>query len=96
MVVYQSNGTSETDTFTYNVLGQLTQASGRGSNIEYRYSATANDGRITSRKDNVSGEEVSYQYDQLGRLIAASTTGPEWGLAWVRWIRQPVAVALAK
>nr|WP_321472218.1 RHS repeat-associated core domain-containing protein [uncultured Paludibaculum sp.] len=31
----------------------------------------------------MSGEEVSYQYDQLGRLIAASTTGPEWGLAWV-------------
>ncbi|MGJ5817126.1 RHS repeat domain-containing protein [Paludibaculum fermentans] len=82
MVVYKPDGTSDTESFTYNVLGQLTQASGRGSNIEYRYSATANDGRITSRKDNVSGEEVSYQYDQLGRLIAASTTGPEWGLAW--------------
>ncbi|WP_394766733.1 RHS repeat-associated core domain-containing protein [uncultured Paludibaculum sp.] len=83
MVVYKPDGTSDTETFTYNSLGQLTQASGRGSNIEYRYSATANDGRITSRKDNVSGEEVSYQYDQLGRLIAASTTGPEWGLGWV-------------
>ncbi|MGC4052292.1 MAG: RHS repeat-associated core domain-containing protein [Paludibaculum sp.] len=83
MVVYKPDGTSDTESFTYNALGQLTQASGRGSNIEYRYSATANDGRITSRKDNVSGEEVSYQYDQLGRLIAASTTGPEWGLAWV-------------
>ncbi len=31
----------------------------------------------------VSGEEVAYTYDQLGRLIAAATTGPEWGLAWV-------------
>ncbi|QOY87512.1 RHS repeat-associated core domain-containing protein [Paludibaculum fermentans] len=83
MVVYKPDGTSDTESFTYNGLGQLTQASGRGSNIEYRYSATANDWRITSRKDNVSGEEVSYQYDQLGRLIAASTTGPEWGLEWV-------------
>ncbi|QOY91733.1 RHS repeat-associated core domain-containing protein [Paludibaculum fermentans] len=82
MVVYQANGTSETETFTYNSLGQLTQASGRGSNIEYRYSATGNDGRITSRKDNISGDEVSYTYDQLGRLIAAATTGPEWGLTW--------------
>lgn len=80
MVVYQPNGTSETETFSYNSLGQLTQSSGRGSNIEYRYSTTGNDGRITSRKDNISGEEVSYTYDQLGRLIAAATTGPEWGL----------------
>jgi len=30
----------------------------------------------------VSGEEVSYQYDELGRLMAAATTGPEWGLSW--------------
>lgn len=82
MVVYQPNGTSDTETFSYNGLGQLTQASGRGSNIEYRYSTTGDDGRITSRKDNISGEEVSYTYDQLGRLIAAATTGPEWGLTW--------------
>lgn len=83
MVVYQPNGTSETETFSYNGLGQLTQASGRGSHIEYRYSTTGNDGRITSRKDNISGEEVSYTYDQRGRLIAAATTGPEWELSWV-------------
>ncbi|QOY90035.1 RHS repeat domain-containing protein [Paludibaculum fermentans] len=82
MVVCQPNGTSETETFSYNSLGQLTQSSGRGSNIEYRYSTTGNDGRITSRKDNISGEEVSYTYDQLGRLIEAVTTGPEWGLTW--------------
>jgi len=27
-----------------------------------------------------SGEEVNYQYDEVGRLIAAATTGPQWGL----------------
>lgn len=46
---------------------------------EYRFSATANDGRITQRKDWLSGEEVSYQYDSLNRLVSAMTTGPEWG-----------------
>jgi RHS repeat-associated protein len=28
----------------------------------------------------VSGEQVSYQYDCLRRLVAAATAGPEWGL----------------
>jgi hypothetical protein len=32
--------------------------------------------------DWVSGEEVNYQYDELGRLIAAATAGPQWGLSW--------------
>jgi YD repeat-containing protein len=46
---------------------------------EYRFSATQNDGRLTQRKDWVSGEEIAYQYDSLNRLILAQTTGPEWG-----------------
>jgi len=33
-------------------------------------------------KDWMSGEEVNSQYDELGRLIAAATTGPQWGLSW--------------
>ena len=37
------------------------------------------DGRITQRKDWVSGEEITYQYDSLNRLISAQTTGPELG-----------------
>jgi YD repeat-containing protein len=49
---------------------------------EYRYAAAANDGRLTQMKDWVSGEEVSYQYDALSRLISAVTTGPEWGLTF--------------
>jgi RHS repeat-associated protein len=77
-----SGGTYDTANYTYNSRGQLTQQTGRGANIEYRYSATANDGRLTSRKDNISGEEISYQYDELGRLIAAATTDASWGLSW--------------
>ncbi len=53
-----------------------------GANIAHNYSATANDGRLVSRRDVTSGEEVAYQYDELGRLIAAATAGPTWGLAW--------------
>jgi YD repeat-containing protein len=74
-------------TYQYNVRGQLVRerdvVGGYPSmDFEYRYSATANDGRIVQMKDWVSGEEVNYQYDELGRLIAAATTGPEWGLSW--------------
>jgi len=50
--------------------------------FEYRYSATANDGRIVQLKDWVNGEEVNHQCDELGRLIASATTGPQWGLSW--------------
>jgi RHS repeat-associated protein len=48
-----------------------------------RFSSTANDGRIQTRTDHVSGETVEYQYDQLGRLLSAATQGAGgWGLAW--------------
>ncbi|HEY3444428.1 MAG TPA: RHS repeat-associated core domain-containing protein [Paludibaculum sp.] len=73
----------DSETRTYNVLGQLAHQLGLGKNIEYRYSTTANDGRITHRKDWVSGEEVAYQYDALGRLSSAETPGDQstdWGL----------------
>jgi RHS repeat-associated protein len=48
----------------------------------YTYSATQNNGRITQQTDNVSGEQVSYQYDSLNRLVSAVTAGPEWGLSF--------------
>jgi RHS repeat-associated protein len=73
-----------TETRGYNALQQLTRMTATSGGVvkmdmEYRFSATANDGRVTQSKDWVSGEEVTYQYDTLNRLIAASTTGPEWG-----------------
>src|SRR5689334_3754528 len=46
---------------------------------QYRFSPTQNNGKITSQKDYVSGEEVTYQYDSLQRLISAETTDPSWG-----------------
>ncbi len=74
-----------TETRQYNVRLQLnrlrvTNYSGAAElDLEYRFSATQNNGRITQMKDYVSGEEVSYAYDSLNRLISAVTTGPQWG-----------------
>ncbi|HUS08289.1 MAG TPA: RHS repeat-associated core domain-containing protein [Bryobacteraceae bacterium] len=72
-----------TETRQYNSLYQLTRVTaGSGQDIEYRYSATQNNGKITQMKNWISGEEVSYQYDELQRLASATTTGPEWGLSF--------------
>jgi YD repeat-containing protein len=52
-----------TESRTYNVLGQMTRMT-KGSliDVEYRFSATANDGKILSQKNWLSGEDVTYQY----------------------------------
>ena len=71
------------ETRQYNVLSQLTRITVAGQmDVEYRYSATQNNGQITQMKNWISGEEVNYTYDALGRLSVASTTGPEWGLSF--------------
>ena len=51
--------------------------------MEYRYAAGQNNGRITQQKNWTSGEEVTYTYDSLNRLVGAATTGPEWGAQYV-------------
>ncbi len=67
-------GASETR--TYNSMNQMTRLTIPGSlDISYNFSATANDGKITGQTDNISGETVTYQYDSLKRLIAASGSG---------------------
>src|SRR5947207_1091749 len=61
---------------------RLTTMSPYGSplmDMEYRYAGAQNNGQITQQKNWTSGEEVTYQYDSLQRLISAVTTGPEWG-----------------
>lgn len=74
---------SITETRDFNVLGQITGISYNGTlRHEYRYSATNNDGGITSYKNWQSGEDVQYQYDSLGRLTSAATVGPEWGQSY--------------
>ena len=67
---------------TYNARGQLTRLKLPGYlDEEYRYPA-ANAGRISSKKDWISGEEMVYQYDELNRLIHAETTSAAWGLSF--------------
>ena len=59
-------------------MGQLTQTTG-AINMQYTYSATQNNGRITQSVDGRTGETVSYQYDALNRLIHAETADTTWG-----------------
>ena len=47
--------------------------------MQYVYSATQNNGRITQSIDTVTGEQVTYQYDQLNRLMRAETADNAWG-----------------
>ncbi|MBL8232135.1 MAG: RHS repeat protein, partial [Bryobacterales bacterium] len=71
------------ETRQYNFRNQLTRITVAGQmDVEYRYSGTQNNGQITQMKNWISGEEVTYTYDALSRLSAASTTGPEWGLSF--------------
>jgi YD repeat-containing protein len=71
------------ETRQYNARLQLTRITVAGQmDVEYRYSATANNGQITSMKNWLNGEEVNYSYDALGRVTSAVTTGPEWGLSF--------------
>ena len=72
-----------TETRTYNSLLQLTRTTIPGvMDMEYGYMAGQDNGRIAQSKDWTGGEEVTYAYDSLQRLISAETTGPEWGAAY--------------
>jgi len=72
---YWNGGSYYLETKQYNARLQMTRLTtvqegypgGTPLDMEYRYSATQNDGRITQSKDWVSGEEVTYQYDTLQR-----------------------------
>jgi YD repeat-containing protein len=71
------------DTRTYNSLFQLTRINaGTAMDIEYNYTAGANNGRIASSLDHVTGENVTYTYDSLNRLTAAATADSLWGNAY--------------
>ena len=80
---YWTGSAWQAETRTYNVPNQLTRITrGTAMDVEYRYSAAANDGKITSYKNWQSGEDVQYQYDTLGQLTSAATVGPEWGQSY--------------
>lgn len=77
-----ANG-APSETRTYNSIGQMTQFQSGSLNIQYSYSATQNNGKITSETDVVSGEQVTYTYDSLNRLASAtSSVNPGWGQSY--------------
>ncbi|MEZ5355297.1 MAG: RHS repeat-associated core domain-containing protein [Bryobacteraceae bacterium] len=81
---------TQTESREYNILGQLTRISagaggGNGAvDLNYTYSTTQNNGKITQLVNAVSGETVVYQYDSLQRLTSAVKTGGSapWSTAY--------------
>ena len=62
--------------WTYNNLNQLTEIDKAGSSfVSYNFSATANNGQITSMHDARTGNTATYTYDLLKRMTNASATG---------------------
>ena len=62
------------ETRAYNELGQLKQIVSGAYRFDYNFSATANDGRITSQTAFLNGssqETVTYSYDSLNRMTNA-------------------------
>jgi YD repeat-containing protein len=45
-------------------------------------SARQNNGKITGKTDNISGEQVVYAYDALNRLASAGATSGTWGQSY--------------
>jgi RHS repeat-associated protein len=72
-----------TETRSYNSRAQLKELKSAGGaislDLQYVYNAGANNGQVAQMNDAVSGEQVTYQYDALKRLIQAQTTGSGWG-----------------
>ena len=70
------NGVNETR--IYNALNQLTNiTAGASENPSYNYPAGANNGKLSSMSNAISGETVTYTYDSLNRLLTANGSG--WG-----------------
>jgi YD repeat-containing protein len=68
-------GPAGTETRTYNSnLQMITQSMPGYLNMTYNYSATQNNGRITSLVDGITGENTTYTYDALNRLTGASNS----------------------
>jgi RHS repeat-associated protein len=65
------------ETRSYNVLNQLTNVTASSENLTYNYPTGANNGKVSSMYNAVSGETVTYTYDSLNRLLTA--TGSGWG-----------------
>jgi hypothetical protein len=57
---------------------------GRRHRLTYNYTAGKDNGQIASSADAVTGETVAYQYDNLKRLVGATSSPlpPVNGTAW--------------
>ncbi len=63
------------ETRTYNSLLQMTHVTVPGMmDMQYLYTAGANNGRIAQSVDGVTGETLTYGYDRLNRLSGVSGT----------------------
>ena len=60
---------------TYNSMLQMTRLTAGQVDISYTFPNALNNGKISSQKDNLSGETVTYQYDSLNRLTVATGSG---------------------
>ncbi|HVV70208.1 MAG TPA: RHS repeat-associated core domain-containing protein, partial [Verrucomicrobiae bacterium] len=69
---------------TYNSRLQLTAITAQqpNMNLQYSYSPNQNNGQITQFRDTVSGEQVSYAYDSLNRLVSATAASGAWGQSY--------------
>ncbi len=71
----QMNYFGATETRQYNSRSQMTHLTVPGQlNISYNF-ASQNNGQISSQTDNLSGEQITYQYDALKRLYSATGSG---------------------
>jgi len=69
-ITYGAYYSQYSETRTYNSRLQLTGV----GNMQYAYSPIQNNGQIVKQNDLGTGEEVTYTYDTLNRLIGAVTT----------------------
>ena len=86
-------GTSETR--TYNALNQLVTLSAQNGattveNLTYNYPSGANNGKLSSMYNAVSGETITYTYDSLNRIATASDCTLSSGCtqAQLQWAEQ--------
>ena len=70
------------DARSYNSMGQLVEIADPTVHYTYTYPAGANNGEISSQDNVNTGEVVSFTYDTLDRLTAASSN-QNWGTAYV-------------
>jgi RHS repeat-associated protein len=83
MLTMTGNNGAPSESRTYNSMLQLTDLVSGSLHYQYAFSATQNNGKITSETDVVSGEQITYTYDSLNRLASAtSSVNPGWGQSY--------------